>query len=316
MKKPTPPPDAIFRPGPRGVGRYQRASVMVDFMGACGWGQPLLNLGYYRFYDIHSLITGFNSGQRRLAKFSIALLDLQSSDVVLDAGCGFGWTTSRIASQAARAIGLDIAEAHVRAARQTYPASERLEFILGDATRLWETLEARGFGEASLDKIHCLESAFHFGFPGREVFLKDAFRLLTPGGRLVLVDFMWRSAQPAEIEAADPAGIVRQTWQFESFESMERYRAMARDCGFAERRLLDWSEPVLQRCQRIGQGVLWCGQRPATRWALCAMRSAFRRLTPEDWILLAEVLRAHDEVRRRLRYIALVLEKPPGAGRR
>jgi ubiquinone/menaquinone biosynthesis C-methylase UbiE len=46
----------------------------------------------------------------------------------------------------------------------------------------------------SPDVIFCIEAAFHFDRPA---FLQSAARLLEPGGRLVIVDFMWHEAAAA-----------------------------------------------------------------------------------------------------------------------
>lgn len=46
----------------------------------------------------------------------------------------------------------------------------------------------------SPDVIFCIEAAFHFDRPA---FLQSAARVLKPGGRVVVVDFMWHEAAAA-----------------------------------------------------------------------------------------------------------------------
>ena len=157
--------------------------------------------------------------------------------------------------------------------------------------------------------MHCLEAAFHFGAKGRRAFLEECARVLRPGGRLVLVDFVWRDAEPEAIERVDARRIVRDTWRFADFEPLERYRAHARELGLVERACLDWTVPVIGRFQRIGMTISRLGTFAPTRALLCAVRPGLARIRPDEWRFLVELMRAHDAVRRHGRYVALVFEK-------
>ena len=287
---------------------YDGSTVAFRALVGCGW-RDLVNLGFYPLYSLPGLIFGLEPFQKTLARRSLELVEPRPGLRVIDAGCGRGFTTAQLAARGCEALGLDLLDENIALARAHYGAS-RARFGVADVTRLPASVEGTDLSDASHDAVLCLEAGFHFGAKGRHAFLEEAFRVLRPGGRLVLVDFVWRDAHPEAIERLDPRRLVRDTWCFGEFEPLERYRANAAAVGFRERALIDWTVPVIDRFQRIAQTIARAGTWRAGRAVLRTFRPGLARLEPADWTFLVELMRAHDAVRRASRYVALVLEKP------
>jgi SAM-dependent methyltransferase len=288
---------------------YDGSSVAFRALRAWGWGE-LVNLGYYPLFALPGLAFGMAPFQRRLVARALDLLSPRPGERVLDAGCGRGGATVRIAERGAEAVGLDLLPENVAEAQARFGSDPRVRFAVADVTRLPERTGAIGLSSGAFDAVLCLEAAFHFGTKGRRLFLEECWRLLRPGGRLVLVDFAWSDSQPERIETLDPKHLVRDTWRFSEFEPLERYRATARELGFRERAFRDWTTPVIGRFQHIATFLARTGNTRAGRALWCALRPGLRRIRADEWPELVELMRAHGEVRRASRYVAFLLEKP------
>jgi ubiquinone/menaquinone biosynthesis C-methylase UbiE len=105
---------------------------------------------------------------------------------ILDVGCGTGQLAARLAERrdTTRLVGIDFsagmlahAAERLRAARPN-GAAAAVDFVRGDATRL-------PLRNGSFDAIVSSE-AFHW-FPDQDAALRECFRVLVPGGRLILV---------------------------------------------------------------------------------------------------------------------------------
>ncbi|MFC8142844.1 methyltransferase domain-containing protein [Streptomyces paradoxus] len=288
------------------AGAYSDDSVLFRVLQHLGW-DDLANIGYFTLPTLPvAALAGPVFFQRRLARRSLALLDARPGQLVLDAGCGRGDTTARLGAAGCRALGVDVQPSQIDQARRRFGSRSGARFAVADATALPRQAADVPLSEGSFDRVHCLEAAFHFGHEGRRSFLSESFRLLRPGGRLVLVDVTSRTDQP--IGTLDPNGLVRDTWRFDDIEPYERYPLMASAAGFTTHRILDWTTPVLHRAAQLSALFAGTASTRAGRQALCVRWPGLRELDARDWDEVIAIVRAHQTVGRVTRYAAYVFD--------
>lgn len=207
-----------------------------DFFNVGDWGQSPQNPP-----------RGLGEAARRLVERHLGIDPPETAAamrVVLDIGCGLGPATRMMAQYypAALVVGVNVSPVQLAHAAAAAPSPAR--FIAMDAVRL-------GVAAESVDRIHAVEAAFHFST--RLEFLREAVRVLRPGGKLVLSDILYRRRLldiPAENiwrDAADykarceAAGFI-----VDGFEDITRCTAIP-FCDYLERKGKKTHAKVLRR---------------------------------------------------------------------
>jgi ubiquinone/menaquinone biosynthesis C-methylase UbiE len=106
---------------------------------------------------------------------TLALMNLDPADRVLDVGCGSGWLVRRLAARVpnCRVVGIDVSDEMIRRAQVAGAGVPNIHFVQGSA----EQIPA---GPDSFTKVLSVESAYYWHDPARA--LGEIFRVLGPGG--------------------------------------------------------------------------------------------------------------------------------------
>jgi SAM-dependent methyltransferase len=144
--------------------------------------------------------------------------------LVLDVGCGLGAGTQAMRERlpAAAVLGINLSPRQLGHCRERAPGGW---FAAMDAARL-------GLADGCFDAVVSVEAAFHFH--SREAFLREAARVLRPGGRLVLSDILLADARLLGEWMVPPENRVA---------TLEGYALALAASGFADIRLEDATAP-------------------------------------------------------------------------
>lgn len=175
-------------------------------------------------------------------------VQVKAGDRILDAGCGVGGSALWLAKERrAEVVGITLAARQVQKAR-SYAArrnlTHRVHFEVADFT-------ATPFPDASFDVVWAVESLCHAA--DKAAFYQEAARVLRPGGRVVVADFV-RSGRPL-----DPTGerLLHEWltgWAVPDIDTPSEHTEHLAAAGFVDARLDDvtaHTRPSLRRLYRM-----------------------------------------------------------------
>jgi ubiquinone/menaquinone biosynthesis C-methylase UbiE len=109
---------------------------------------------------------------------TLALMDLQPADQVLDLGCGTGWASRRMARVTAEVTGLDVADEMLRRAEQASVGIDNVRYV-------WGSVERIPAADNSFSKVLSVESFYYYADQGKA--LDELRRVMAPDGKLFIL---------------------------------------------------------------------------------------------------------------------------------
>ena len=197
--------------------------------------------------------------------------------------------------------GVDLLPENIQVARTLFGNTPGLSYVVGNAMDL-------ELADNSVDRVHCLEAAFHF--PDRARFLREAYRVLRNNGKLVVVDCVWKTSAGHQLRDEASVKLVRQVWQWDDFSSVEEYRQAGRDAGFEVQSCRDWTRHVTKPITRRFTVAAWLGQRKWGRRLLSGLYPLSWGTSDDDSREVLASAQANQRFLRHYVYVAFVFSKP------
>ncbi|MEM8637947.1 MAG: methyltransferase domain-containing protein [Cyanobacteria bacterium P01_G01_bin.54] len=202
------------------------------------WGEHMHH-GYYG--RLGNVRCDRRQAQINLIEELLCWAKLEQAEQILDVGCGIGGSTIYLAnSYNCRAIGITLSP--IQAARAKERAFEanltnRVQFQVADALKM-------PFADASFDVVWSLESGEHM--PDKRQFLAECYRVLKPGGRLILATWCHRATDFAPLTEAEEEHLeaIYRVYCLPFVISLNSYMDLAKNLGFKTLRCDDWSTAV------------------------------------------------------------------------
>jgi tocopherol O-methyltransferase len=223
--------------GSDGTLKKERRQAQIDLI------EELLNWG---LTSNTQQVSGFRfqvSGRKQVSSPDTRHPTPDTRSQILDVGCGIGGSSLYLAEKfQAEVTGITLSP--VQAKRATELALEaqlqaKTKFLVADALEM--PFEANSF-----DLVWSLESAEHF--PNKIKFLQESYRVLKPGGTLLMATWCHRpldgnSGQLSDAERRHLAEIYR-VYALPYVISLPEYEAIATQIGFQHLQTADWSTAV------------------------------------------------------------------------
>src|SRR5690348_16112333 len=140
-----------------------------------------------------------NASHSRLTDWGLQHVSIESHYTILDIGCGGGRTVSKLAAIATqgKVYGIDYSEESVAATKRTnarWIDLGRVEVQYGSVSQL-------PFPDGMFDLITGVET--HFWWPNLPGDMCEVFRVLKPGGTLILVAEIYQGANTIAAKLAE-----------------------------------------------------------------------------------------------------------------
>lgn len=196
------------------LNRWYNQSMYTPLIEEFYQGSDFHNLGYWT-RQIHSPREASENLMEKLLSFIP-----EKKGNILDVACGKGATTRYLLKYypPGMVTGINISEKQLETCRVNVP---ECQFFLMNAADL-------KFDNQSFDNIICVESACHFDT--RQRFFEEAYRVLKPGGRLVLSDILVAPSASPWVKRIPPDNIL---------DGIEKYEAACKAAGFSEIKIVD-----------------------------------------------------------------------------
>jgi tocopherol O-methyltransferase len=161
---------------------------------------------------------------------------------ILDVGCGIGGSSLYLAQKFdASVTGITLSPVQANRARERAQAaglSARADFQVANALEM-------PFADNSFDLVWSLESGEHM--PDKVKFLQECYRVLKPGGKLILATWCHRPTNAVTPLTADEEQHLQDIYRVYCLPyvvSLPDYTKIAADCGFKDLLVDDWSTAV------------------------------------------------------------------------
>lgn len=196
---------------------------------------------HYGYWD--EKVTSFPQSLQRMNEVMATAANIQSNEIVLDAGCGVGGSSNFLASTiGCKVIGITLSEKQVALARKN--AEQRglhhnPEFQVMDFSNT-------SFPDESFDVVWGCESISYAD--NKELFLKEAFRLLKPGGRVVIADGFVTKFEHNQ----NP--IIRRFldgWHVNYLETLDQFSGFMKQSGFSDTQSSDITQFIIRSSRRL-----------------------------------------------------------------
>lgn len=207
------------------------------------WWNLKKNLSlHYGIWDNNT--KNFNESLINTNRTLLNIAQIDGHEKVLDAGCGVGGAAFFLNREKGNDVtGISLSDKQVNFANsisQERKVESKVRFYVIDYTNT-------PFDDESFDIIWACESVS--SIPDKSLFIKEAFRLLKKGGKLILADFFMTVKNQH-----DPKSWIKKwgaTWGISNFSTIDDFTNELNSVGFTSSNHYDYTDQIRRSAKRM-----------------------------------------------------------------
>jgi cyclopropane fatty-acyl-phospholipid synthase-like methyltransferase len=197
---------------------------------------------HYGYWD--SSTKTFNDALLNINKVLARYANISKQDTVLDAGCGVGGSAIWLAKNiGCKVTGISLNEKQVKQASILALKEEVQHLIKFEQNDYTST----GFAANSFDVVWGIESVCYV--PDKSEFMREAFRLLKTGGRLIVADFFKKDGL-AENQALQIKKWAN-GWAIDDYATKENFEHQLSETSFSNIRFENANDAIMPSAKRL-----------------------------------------------------------------
>jgi cyclopropane fatty-acyl-phospholipid synthase-like methyltransferase len=197
---------------------------------------------HYGYWD--SSVKNFHEALLNTNNILAQYVNISKEDTVLDAGCGVGGSAIWLAKNiGCKVTGISLNEQQVKQANG-FAKKEGLEHLVHFQQNDYINTN---YADNSFSVIWAIESVCYV--PDKSQFIKEAFRLLKEGGRLIVADFFKKD----NLSETDAEQIKQWAngWAIEDYATKESFEYQLSEQGFTNIQFQDANNAIMPSAKRL-----------------------------------------------------------------
>jgi len=197
---------------------------------------------HYGYWD--SSTKNFHEALLNINKILAQRANISKGDLVLDAGCGVGgssiWLTKNIGC---KVTGISLNAQQVKQAK-AFAEKE----TIGDLVNFEQKdYTSTGYADGSFDVVWAIESVCYV--PDKAEFIKEAFRLLKRGGRLIVADFFEKDG----LRKGEAQQVKKWAngWAIEDYATKENFHSQLSETGFSNIHFENANNAIMRSAKKL-----------------------------------------------------------------
>ena len=172
------------------------------------------------------ILWDMNRHHSKLTDWGLSYVTIERTDTILDVGCGCGRTINKLANMAEKVHGIDYSEESVAAAHR----SNTHWIDVGRVSVREGTVSQLPFPDGTFDLVTAIET--HLFWPDLPNDVREIFRVLRPGGALLIVAEIYKGGKHLE-------GVRKQIFEKHLAANMnlltsDEHRELLTNAGFSD----------------------------------------------------------------------------------